>query len=112
MDIFFYFINGWMLVQNVFFLISCAAFAACLIIFIYNLQNGKKNKWPAKHIVGTAISGFIMVSALTFMCIYTLEFLVYLFTYTPGIPVPTSSSSASDSASIQYLLLKISVLIK
>ena len=92
MDIILYFFTENVLFQTPFFIICFFGFLACLIIFIYNLQNGRKNKWPAKHIVGIAISGFIMVSALTFMCIYTLEFLVYLFTYTPGIPGPTSSS--------------------
>ena len=100
MDIIFYFINGIMLFQNVLFIITFFAFWACLIVFIYNLHNGIKGKWPAKHIVGTIISGFFMVACATFVCFYIGEFIFYLMIRTPGVPADSSSSMISQNDTI------------
>ena len=104
MDIIFYFISASMLFQNVLFVISFFGFWACLIVFIYNLQNGIKGKWPAKHIVGTIVSGFFMVACAIFVFVYICEFIFFLFTRTPGIPAGSSSSLESQIVTLLPLL--------
>ena len=104
MDIIFYFISASMLFQNVLFVISFFTFWACLIVFIYNLQNGIKGKWPARHIVGTIISGFFMVACAIFVFVYICEFIWYLLTRAPLVPADSSSSLESQIVALLPLL--------
>ena len=86
-ELFLFIFFGGFSIVGVFALLT--VFLPGLIVFIYNLRNGKQNHWPVKHIVGTIISGVIMTS---------------------GINMPTGGSSSSAiSTAIQYLLLKINL---
>ena len=104
MDIILYFFTENVLFQTPFFIICFFGFLACLIIFIYNLQNGIKKKWPPKHIVGTIVSGFIMVSCASFVCFYIGELLFYIVTRHPGVPGQSSSSMISQNDTLLPLL--------
>ena len=105
MDFIFYFLTEKVLYQTPIFIVCFFAFFACLIVFIYNLQNGIKGKWPAKHIVGTAVSASIMFICASFVCFYIFELLWYFFTRTPGIPADTSSSTISQNDTLLPLLV-------
>ena len=85
-----------------------AVFLVGLIIFIYNLQNGKQKHWPAKHIVGVVISSILMVIGLIAALVCFIYAAKYMGAYTPKGHSSSSLDSESISTAIQYLLLKIS----
>ena len=85
-----------------------AIFLVGLIILIYNLQNGKQNHWPAKHIVGVVISSILMLIGLIAALVCFIYAANYMGAYTPKGHSSSSLDSESISTAIQYLMLKIS----
>ena len=102
-ELFLFIFFGGFSVVGVFSLL--AVFLPGLIVFIYNLRNGKQNHWPIKHIVGTIISGVIMTSGIIAAGIFFSLTAYYIVLYTPT----GGSSSSAISTAIQYLLLKINL---
>ena len=74
---------------------------ASMAIFVTNMKDGTKKKWPGKNIAGSIISAlFFIVAVIT--AILLIMHVTSLFSYT----APTSSSApASSTASALFQLI-------
>ena len=70
------------------------AFFTTLIVFINNMRNGSKNKWPVKNRVGAIISGIIFATVV----IATIALTVYAVDFFSSSPSSNSSSSVRNAA--------------
>lgn len=97
-ELFLFIFFGGFSIAGVFSLL--AVFLPGLIVFIYNLRNGKQKHWPVKHIVGTIISGVIMTSGIIAAGIF-----FSLTAYYIALHMPTDGSSSSSISALLPLLV-------
>ena len=69
------------------------AFFTTLIVFIYNMKNGGKNKWPVKNRIGAIISAILFIAVIA----ATIALTVYAVDFFSSSPSSNSSSSVRNA---------------